>query len=167
MLWSSSYRHLLAQGHDSRQGKGAVRQLSSASWRETAAGFYHRSLLLCSYNSPLNFGAGTRLTVTGMGSDSRLGGVPVFDHGDGSLGGQWGVRTGSEPPFPAGARGPSPPCREPPHLTLLCVCRVWALSSLLGLQAPCFSLRFLLFPELLLSSPPFLMAVSSYFPFLI
>lgn len=75
----------------------ASRELRLGLWWEISSGFYHSYLLLCSYNSPLYFGVGTRLTVTGMGSCSRLG-VPVLDHDDQLLGGKWGVRTGSELP---------------------------------------------------------------------
>lgn len=37
--------------------------------------FPHSRLQLCSYNSPLHFGAGTRLTVTGTVASSCPGGV--------------------------------------------------------------------------------------------
>lgn len=106
----------LVQGCEPRQGKAAIaapRALRPAPGGRPSGGFYHSYLLLCSYNSPLQFGMGTRLTVTGMGSHSSLGrGVPVFDHNDQSLGGEAGVRTGSEPPFCPGAREPSPPARS-------------------------------------------------------
>ncbi|XP_015443769.1 T-cell receptor beta-2 chain C region [Pteropus alecto] len=51
----------------------AARGLRLALWREAprAGGFCHSRLQLCSYNSPLNFGAGTRLTVTDCGFTAK------------------------------------------------------------------------------------------------
>lgn len=59
-------------------------------------GFCHSCLQPCSYNSPLHFGLGTRLTVTGKGLLPTR--VPVYDHGGHVLGGEWGVKTGQNLP---------------------------------------------------------------------
>ena len=44
----------------------ALKELRLALWLETSGGFSYSLLQLCSYNSPLHFGIGTRLTVTGI-----------------------------------------------------------------------------------------------------
>ncbi|ELK13776.1 T-cell receptor beta chain T17T-22 [Pteropus alecto] len=71
----------------------AARGLRLALWREAprAGGFCHSRLQLCSYNSPLNFGAGTRLTVT------EAGGTWAGDPGFGAREERWSVQGGWGP----------------------------------------------------------------------
>lgn len=64
----------LVLSRESRQGKvaiSALKELRLALWLETSGGFSYSLLQLCSYNSPLHFGTGTRLTVTGIGQGGR------------------------------------------------------------------------------------------------
>ncbi|EPQ05587.1 T-cell receptor beta chain T17T-22 [Myotis brandtii] len=55
------------------------RELRLALCRETSGGFCHSYLLLCSYNSPLYFGVGTRLTVTDNLNKVKPPKVTVFE----------------------------------------------------------------------------------------
>ncbi|EPY80733.1 T-cell receptor beta chain C region isoform 1-like protein [Camelus ferus] len=48
-------------------------------WSPRGGGFYHSCLQLCSYNSPLHFGLGTRLTVTEDLSQVKPPKVAVFE----------------------------------------------------------------------------------------
>lgn len=95
----------------------ALREPGLALCLGTAGGFYQGLLQLCSYNSPLYFAAGTRLTVTGMEALFLAGGVPVLDH-DG-LGKELRYKTARQSHlFPSGTLCPLRPSPEPGSLLI-------------------------------------------------
>lgn len=99
-------------------------------------------------NSPLHFGVGTRLTVTGMGAPFLTGGCLVWAAGKG-IGRK---NKGPSPRSLPGAPCPLLPCRSLPGLFCRVCCRSPPRSSPLRLEGPVFSCAFPCSPGLF-SSP--------------
>lgn len=115
----------------------ALRELGLALCLGTAGGFYQGLLQLCSYNSPLYFAAGTRLTVTGMGALFLTGGVPVLEF-------RCKIARQSHL-FPSGTLCPLRPSPEPGSLLIPGVAFFFYSQNALSWGLWAFSLFFFLF----------------------
>lgn len=122
----------------------ALRELGRALCLGTAGGFYQGFLQLCSYNSPLYFAAGTRLTVTGMGALFLTVGVPVLDHDGPGKEHRYKIERQSHL-FPSGTLCPLQPSPAPGSLLIPGFAFSFYSQIAFALGLWVFSLSFLLF----------------------